>query len=75
MAWRDHAADAASSSPPASAARFHARPGGTHRLVSGVSSSRGAVARAPAYDCDPVVQDFVRRCRENNWEGGPNTAG
>ncbi|MFB8771313.1 LysR family transcriptional regulator [Streptomyces broussonetiae] len=50
---------------PASAARFYARPGVVYRPVSGVSPSQVAVAWAPADDANPVVQDFVRCCRDN----------
>ncbi|CAL9552923.1 LysR family transcriptional regulator [Streptomyces sp. enrichment culture] len=49
---------------PESAARFYTRPGVVHRPVTGVAPSRVAVAWAPADDADPVVQDFVRCCRE-----------
>jgi DNA-binding transcriptional LysR family regulator len=50
---------------PASAARFYARPGIVYRPVSGVGPSEMGVAWAPAADANPVVQDFVRCCREN----------
>ncbi|MFC7896992.1 LysR family transcriptional regulator [Streptomyces sp. NPDC057381] len=49
---------------PESAARFYTRPGVVYRPVTGVSPSEVAVAWAPAADDDPVVQDFVRCCRE-----------
>ncbi|WP_217143905.1 LysR family transcriptional regulator [Streptomyces sp. AC627_RSS907] len=49
---------------PESAARFYSRPGVVYRPVTGVSPSRVAVAWAPADDDNPVVQDFVRCCRE-----------
>ncbi|MCX2969269.1 MULTISPECIES: LysR family transcriptional regulator [Streptomyces] len=52
---------------PASAARFHARPGVTYRPVSGVSPSHVGVAWARADDGDPVVRDFVRCCLERPW--------
>ncbi|MEU3731153.1 LysR family transcriptional regulator [Streptomyces sp. NPDC033538] len=51
---------------PASAARFYTRPGVVYRPVTGVSPSRVAVAWAPADDTNPVVQDFVRCCRETH---------
>ncbi|WP_101391433.1 hypothetical protein [Streptomyces sp. TLI_146] len=60
---------------PASNARCHARPAVTHRLVIGVGPSRGARARAPADDRDPVVQDSVRRSQENGGAEGSNTTG
>ncbi|KPC63093.1 LysR family transcriptional regulator [Streptomyces sp. NRRL WC-3753] len=49
---------------PESAARFYTRPGVVHRTVTGIGPSRVAVAWARADDADPVVQDFVRCCRE-----------
>ncbi|MFE0803021.1 LysR family transcriptional regulator [Streptomyces sp. NPDC058812] len=49
---------------PESAARFYTRPGVVHRPVTGVSPSSVGVAWAPADDDNPVVQDFVRCCRE-----------
>ncbi|MDT0614292.1 LysR family transcriptional regulator [Streptomyces lancefieldiae] len=49
---------------PASAARFYTRPGVVYRPVTGVSPSRVGVAWVPADDDNPVVQDFVRCCRE-----------
>ncbi|MFD4346817.1 LysR family transcriptional regulator [Streptomyces coelicoflavus] len=49
---------------PESAARFYTRPGVVHRPVTGIAPSRVAVAWARADDADPVVQDFVRCCRE-----------
>ncbi|MFC8412497.1 LysR family transcriptional regulator [Streptomyces coelicoflavus] len=49
---------------PESAARFYTRPGVVHRPVTGIGPSRVAVAWARADDADPVVQDFVRCCRE-----------
>ncbi|MFJ8190926.1 LysR family transcriptional regulator [Streptomyces sp. NPDC096094] len=49
---------------PESAARFYTRPGVVHRPVTGVSPSKVGVAWAPADDDNPVVQDFVRCCRE-----------
>ncbi|CAM5282518.1 hypothetical protein STENM327S_01288 [Streptomyces tendae] len=49
---------------PESAARFYTRPGVVYRPVTGVAPSRVGVAWAPADDADPVVQDFVRCCRE-----------
>lgn len=49
---------------PASAARFHARPGVTYRPVRSVSPSRVGVAWAAADDANPVVREFVRCCRE-----------
>ncbi|MFI6287990.1 LysR family transcriptional regulator [Streptomyces sp. NPDC051018] len=56
----------------ASSARFHARPGITYRPVSGVSPSRLAVAWAPADDDNPVVQDFVRCCRDSRFDPDPD---
>lgn len=50
---------------PASAARFHARPGIVYRPVSGIGPSQVGVAWARADDTDPVVQDFVRCCLDN----------
>lgn len=47
---------------PESAARFHSRPGVVYRPVTGVSPTRVGVARAPADDRNPAVQDFVRCC-------------
>ncbi|MFC7883175.1 LysR family transcriptional regulator [Streptomyces sp. NPDC057376] len=49
---------------PESAARFYTRPGVVYRPVTGIGPSEVAVAWAPAADDDPVVQDFVRCCRE-----------
>ncbi|MFD4259646.1 LysR family transcriptional regulator [Streptomyces sp. NPDC058534] len=49
---------------PESAARFYTRPGVVYRPVGSVSPSRVGVAWAPADDDNPVVQDFVRCCRE-----------
>ncbi|MFE1015569.1 LysR family transcriptional regulator [Streptomyces sp. NPDC058794] len=49
---------------PESAARFYTRPGIVYRPVTGVGPSEVAVAWAPADDDDPVVQDFVRCCRQ-----------
>ncbi|MFB6556382.1 LysR family transcriptional regulator [Streptomyces sp. NPDC056405] len=49
---------------PESAARFYTRPGVVHRPVTGVSPTSVGVAWAPADDDNPVVQDFVRCCRE-----------
>ncbi len=49
---------------PESAARYYTRPGVVYRPVTGVGPSRVAVAWAPADDDNPVVQDFVRCCRE-----------
>ncbi|MGC9378037.1 LysR family transcriptional regulator [Streptomyces sp. MH13] len=51
---------------PESAARFYTRPGVVYRPVTGVSPSRVAVAWAPVDDTNPVVQDFVRCCRETH---------
>jgi len=51
---------------PESAARYYARPGITYRPVTGVSPSQVGVAWAPASDTDPVVQDFVRCCRDHS---------
>lgn len=56
---------------PQSAARFYARPGITYRPVTGVSPSRIAVARAPADDANPVVQDFVNSCLHSTPEHPP----
>jgi DNA-binding transcriptional LysR family regulator len=50
---------------PESAARYYARPGITYRPVTGVSPSQVGVAWAPAADTNPVIQDFVRCCRDN----------
>jgi DNA-binding transcriptional LysR family regulator len=50
---------------PESATRYYARPGITYRPVTGVSPSQVCVAWPPANDTNPVVQDFVRCCREN----------
>ena len=50
---------------PESAARYYARPGVTYRTVTGVSPSQVGIAWRPAADADPVVQDFVRSCREH----------
>jgi Bacterial regulatory helix-turn-helix protein, lysR family len=41
------------------------RPGVTYRLVTGVSPSQVGVAWPPAADVSPVVQDFVRCCRDH----------
>jgi DNA-binding transcriptional LysR family regulator len=49
---------------PESAARYYARPGVTYRPLTGVSPSHVGVAWPPEADADPVVQDFVRCCRE-----------
>ncbi|RSN52814.1 LysR family transcriptional regulator [Streptomyces sp. WAC 04229] len=49
---------------PESAARFYIRPGVVYRPVGSVSPSTVGVAWAPADDDNPVVQDFVRCCRE-----------
>ena len=51
---------------PESAARYYARPGITYRPVTGVSPSRVGVAWPSAADANPVVQDFVRCCRDNS---------
>jgi len=50
---------------PESAARYYARPGLVYRPVTGVSPSQVGVAWPPAADTSPVVQDFVRCCRDN----------
>jgi DNA-binding transcriptional LysR family regulator len=50
---------------PESAARYYARPDIVYRPVTGVSPSQVGVAWPPAADTDPVVQDFVRCCRDN----------
>jgi DNA-binding transcriptional LysR family regulator len=50
---------------PESATRYYARPGITYRPVTGVTPSQVCVAWPPANDTNPVVQDFVRCCREN----------
>ncbi|MGA4844079.1 LysR family transcriptional regulator [Streptomyces sp. G45] len=55
---------------PESAARFYARPGITYRPVTGVSPSRIGVAWAPGDDANPVVQEFVRCCREGGAGAG-----
>lgn len=49
---------------PESAARFYARPGIVYRPVTGVTPTQVGVAWAPTATDDPVVQDFVRCCRE-----------
>jgi DNA-binding transcriptional LysR family regulator len=49
---------------PESAARYYARPGIIYRPVTGLSPSQVGVARPPANDTNPVVQDFVRCCLE-----------
>lgn len=49
---------------PESAARFYTRPGVVYRPLTGVGPSRVAVAWVPADDDTPVVQDFVRCCRD-----------
>ncbi|WP_017591909.1 LysR family transcriptional regulator [Nocardiopsis potens] len=66
---------------PESAARFYARPGVVYRPVTGVAPSSVAVVWPPAADTDPVVQDFVRCCRdavggpaEEDPPGGPGPA-
>ena len=51
---------------PASAARYYARPGITYRPVTGVSPSQVGAAWPPAADASPVIQDFVRCCRNNS---------
>jgi DNA-binding transcriptional LysR family regulator len=53
---------------PESASRYYARPGIVYRPVSGVSPSQVGVAWPPAADADPVVQDFIRCCRDNKSE-------
>jgi DNA-binding transcriptional LysR family regulator len=50
---------------PESAARYYAQPGIVYRPVTGVSPSQVAVAWQPAADANPVIQDFVRCCRES----------
>jgi DNA-binding transcriptional LysR family regulator len=50
---------------PESAARYYARPGIIYRPVTGVSPSQVCVAWPAANDRNPVVQDFVRCCRDN----------
>jgi len=50
---------------PESAARYYARPGITYRPVTGVSPSQVAIAWPPASDTDPIVQDFIRCCRDH----------
>lgn len=50
---------------PESAARFFARPGVVYVPVTGVSPTRAAVAWPPSADANPVVQDFVRCCRDD----------
>ncbi|WP_216208753.1 LysR family transcriptional regulator [Amycolatopsis aidingensis] len=54
---------------PASAARFYSRPGVCYRPVTGVGPSRVGIAWPPAADTNPVVQDFVRCCREQVRSG------
>jgi DNA-binding transcriptional LysR family regulator len=51
---------------PESATRFYTRPGVVYRPVTGIGPSGVAVAWAPADDDNPVVQDFVRCCRETH---------
>jgi DNA-binding transcriptional LysR family regulator len=51
---------------PESAARYYARPGITYRPVTGVSPSHVGVAWPPAANASPVIQDFVRCCRDNS---------
>ncbi|MFD3535389.1 LysR family transcriptional regulator [Streptomyces sp. NPDC058664] len=47
---------------PSSAARYYPRPGITQRPVTGVAPCTVAVARPPAADDNPVVEDFVASC-------------
>ena len=60
---------------PESAARYYARPGITYRPVTGVSPSQVGVAWPPTADTNPVVQDFVRCCRDNKPPATPPDAG
>lgn len=46
-----------------------ARPGITHRPVTGVSPSRVAVAWSSTHDHDPVVRDFVHCRPDGPWTG------
>ena len=50
---------------PESGARYYARPGITYRPVTGVSPSRVGVAWPPQADASPVIQDFIRCCRDS----------
>ena len=50
---------------PESATRYYARPGITYRPLTGVSPSQVGVAWPPTADTNPVIQDFVRCCRDN----------
>jgi DNA-binding transcriptional LysR family regulator len=58
---------------PESATRFYSRPGVTYRFVTGIRPSHVAVAWSPAADTNPVVQDFVRCCREVCGPADKNT--
>ena len=58
---------------PESAARYYARPGITYRPLTGVSPSQVGVAWPPAADTNPVIQDFVRCCRDNKPPHDPST--
>jgi DNA-binding transcriptional LysR family regulator len=49
---------------PESATRYYARPGVVYRPVTGVSPTHVGVAWPPAADTDPVIQDFIRCCRD-----------
>jgi DNA-binding transcriptional LysR family regulator len=59
---------------PKSASRYYARPDITYRPVTGVSPSQVGVAWPPAADTNPVVQDFVRCCRDNKPPQHPDHA-
>ena len=50
---------------PESGARYYARPGIAYRPVTGVSPSQVGVAWPPHADASPVVQDFIRCCRDS----------
>lgn len=50
---------------PESGARYYARPGITYRPVTGVSPTSVGVAWSPQADTSPVIQDFIRCCRDS----------
>jgi DNA-binding transcriptional LysR family regulator len=56
---------------PESAARYYARPGITYKPVSGVSPSQVGIAWPPDSDARPVIQDFIRCCRDNKPQQHP----
>lgn len=49
---------------PEGVVRFYTRPGITYRHLTGVSPSQVGIVWAPASDSDPVIQDFIRCCRD-----------